>query len=346
MRGERRRLWTRALAALLGPALSLLPPISTADAQAAEPLPEPMHGQAVEPARQTSQAVPRPAPVVDPIERVARREVLLTERASAAALRARLSAFTAYRLTRRSSARFLVAPEARGKDARARSAALLVLRRHAQEASTLERERARTAAERLALERAAAAFPVAEEAPAPDKEAASDELAAGEGSLSAPVPAAGDGLLAPARGPVVARPGVRRDPATTAMHRVTGLEVLYRLNQPVLAPAAGTVRRVEPLPQGGFAVVLHHARQVHRVSVLTGFRRVDVAPGDSVDRGQPLGICGRNLDGAPMVAFELWRAGVPVHPGSMLAEAQALTPPGHKPRKAQSSSRRSRHPRI
>src|SRR5688572_15626327 len=86
--------------------------------------------------------------VVDPIERVARREVLLTERASESALRARQSALTAYRLSRRSSVRFLVAPETRGKDARARAAALLVLRRHVQEASALERERSRASTER------------------------------------------------------------------------------------------------------------------------------------------------------------------------------------------------------
>jgi murein DD-endopeptidase MepM/ murein hydrolase activator NlpD len=251
---------------------------------------------------------------VDPIERVARREVLLTERASEAALRARLSALTAYRLARRTSVRFLVAPETRGKDARARAAALLVLRRHVQEASALERERAQASTERAALEKVSGQLSVE---PDPEEES---PLASGDEEDGPGLPAGRGLLVRPARAPVIGRPGLRTDPATNAIHRLIGLEYLHRLNQPVRATATGVVRRVEALPQGGFAVVLEHAADPGMVSVVTGLRRVDVQPGQAVKPRETLGICGRNLDGAPMVGFELWRAGVPVDPGPLLED--------------------------
>jgi septal ring factor EnvC (AmiA/AmiB activator) len=253
---------------------------------------------------------------VDPVERVARRELVLSQRASEAALRARASALHAYRLNRRGAARFLGVPRTRGQDARATTHALLVFQRYAQEATALRAELARARDDRQALETSAAAV---EASPAGGAEA-------------------GD-VASPARGTVVARPGVRRDPATSALHRVTGLEILGRLNHPIEAPRDGTVRRVEALPQGGFAVVIAHDEAL--VSLLTGLRRVDVQPGEIVARGQALGICGRNLDGAPMVGFELWKAGAPVDPDALLRDVRKVSRSGdHRPGPASPTRRR------
>jgi septal ring factor EnvC (AmiA/AmiB activator) len=242
---------------------------------------------------------------VDPVERVARRELVLSQRASEAALRARASALHAYRLNRRGAARFLGVPEARGKDARATTHALLVFQRYAHEATALRAELARARDDRQALETSASAV---EPSPASGAEAAD--------------------LASPARGTIVARPGVRRDPATSALHRVTGLEILSRLNHPIQAPRDGTVRRVEPLPQGGFAVLIAHDEAL--VSLLTGLRRVDVSPGEVVARGQALGVCGRNLDGAPMVGFELWKAGSPVDPDALQRDRDRVSRSGDR----------------
>jgi murein DD-endopeptidase MepM/ murein hydrolase activator NlpD len=123
----------------------------------------------------------------------------------------------------------------------------------------------------------------------------------------------------------MAAPGVRVDQATGGQRRFTGVEYLGRLNEPVVAVEGGTVRRIEPLAQGGFAVVVAHADGL--VSIVSGLRRADVRPGQGVDRGQALGLTGRNLDGAPVLGFELWQAGQPVDPRPLL-EA-----PAHKPRR-------------
>ena len=82
------------------------------------------------------------------------------------------------------------------------------------------------------------------------------------------------------------------------------------------SPAAGTVRRVEAQPQGGFAVVTAHPGGW--VSVLGGLRDVSVNPGDAVESGGALGLAGRNLDGAVVVSLELWHGRGAVDPGPLV----------------------------
>jgi murein DD-endopeptidase MepM/ murein hydrolase activator NlpD len=247
-------------------------------------------------------------PPINPVDRARMREMLLTERSAEADQRARKSALAAYRLMRRRAVAFLPAPERRGEDARAFAAALQLLRRTAGEAQTWRTELARSTADREALE--AAEHPGAPAA------------AAGE---------TGQTLLhPPTRGSLMAGPGVRVDQATGGQRRFTGVEYLGRLNEPVQAVEGGTVRRIEPVAQGGFAVVVAHADGL--VSIVSGLRRADVHAGQDVQRGHTLGLTGRNLDGAPVVGFELWQAGEPVDPRPFL-EA-----PAHK-------LRRRSHPR-
>ncbi len=243
-------------------------------------------------------------PPINPVDRARMREMLLTERSSEADQRARKSALAAYRLMRRRAVAFLPAPERRGEDARAFAAALRLLRRTAGEAQTWRTELARSTADREALE----------------------AVAERPGAPAAPAGETGQTLLhPPTRGSQMAGPGVRVDQATGGQRRFTGVEYLGRLNEPVQAVEAGTVRRIEPVAQGGFAVVVAHADGL--VSIVSGLRRADVHPGQDVQRGHTLGLTGRNLDGAPVVGFELWQAGEPVDPRPFL-EA-----PAHKPRR-------------
>jgi septal ring factor EnvC (AmiA/AmiB activator) len=100
------------------------------------------------------------------------------------------------------------------------------------------------------------------------------------------------------------------------MLRQDGLRFLSRLNQPVRAPAAGAVHKVVALPQGGFALVI--ALDGGTVGILTGLRQVEVAEGSRLEPGQPVGRVGRDLDGAPVVSFELWQRGTPIDPRPLL----------------------------
>jgi septal ring factor EnvC (AmiA/AmiB activator) len=104
---------------------------------------------------------------------------------------------------------------------------------------------------------------------------------------------------------LVGAPGIHRDAATGTELRRDGIELLARLDEPVRAVAAGVIRRVESLPQGGYAVVTQHPSKW--VSVLSGMRDVVVAPGEPVEPGQALGLAGRNLDGAAVISLDLSR---------------------------------------
>ena len=110
----------------------------------------------------------------------------------------------------------------------------------------------------------------------------------------------------PVRGETVALPGLRRDGSTKVELRHDGVDLLARLNEPVKSLAAGIVKRIEALPQGGFAIVTAHTT-AGLVSIVSGLRDIVVAPGAKVEAGQPLGLAGRNLDGAAVVSIEIWR---------------------------------------
>jgi len=69
---------------------------------------------------------------------------------------------------------------------------------------------------------------------------------------------------------MVGKPGIRRDAPTGTELRREGIELLARLNEPVRAVAAGVIRRVETVPQGGYVVVTQHPARW--VSVLSGLR--------------------------------------------------------------------------
>jgi len=220
-------------------------------------------------------------------DRLTTREQILEAQRSASEDITRQRSFLAYRLARQRELGFTPHPETRLDDARAFDLALLALRRASDETRTLARELDRVRGERTAVETAFVTR-------ATSRKASED---------SSP-PILGQ-LFRPVRGVVVARPGARRDSSTKVMLRHDGMKILGRLNDPVRTVAAGTISRVEALPQGGFAVVTVH--QAGLVSIISGLRDFTVAPGDKVVSGQTIGLTGRNLDGAAVISVELWR---------------------------------------
>jgi murein DD-endopeptidase MepM/ murein hydrolase activator NlpD len=221
------------------------------------------------------------------LHRLQEREATLAQQAQAHEAVARQQARAAYRLARRRQLGFMGEPDARLEDARALDLALFTVRRSAGEARSLRDEVARVHEEREALGAAVAraAVPARTEPPH---------------------------FARPVRGAIVGQAGLRRDPVTGVEVRQDGLQILARMNEPVQAPAAGTVKRVEPQPQGGYAVVTAH--EGGWVSVLSGLREVSVKPGDVVHSEGEVGLAGRNLDGAVVVSLELWRGRAAVDP--------------------------------
>lgn len=216
-------------------------------------------------------------------QRLATRQEVLEGQKDGATARVREQALLAYQLTRRRELGFMSRPESRRDDAEAADLALTSLSKGLSETRSLVDELAHVRAEQVALDRARSR------------------------RMDAPADL-GESLhrfARPVRGAMVGVPGIRRDGPTGTELRRDGIELLARLNEPVRAVAAGVIRRVESLPQGGYAVVTQHP--AGWVSILSGLRGVAVAPGEPVEPGQFLGLAGRNLDGAAVISLELWR---------------------------------------
>jgi len=239
-------------------------------------------------------------------DRLGAREQILDTQTAAAETTTRQRALLAYRLSRHRELGFAANPENRLDDARAFDLAMVALRRGLDESRALARELDRVRVDRSALEAALVTRALGE--------------AAGQNPIESS--ASPDGhvsvvrLLRPVRGAPVALPGTRRDGATKIEIHHDSVEILARLNEPVHAIAAGVVRRVEPLAQGGFAVMTEHADGL--TSILTGLRDVAVKPGDAVLAGQTLGLTGRNLDGAAVISVTIWRNRRPEDAGKLL----------------------------
>jgi len=227
-------------------------------------------------------------------DRLGAREQILDTQAAAAESTTRQRAQLAYRLSQRRELGFAANPENRLDDARTFDLALVALRRGLEESRTLARELDRVRAERSTLEAALVTRALAEAG-----QDNAETLASPDRGLA---PAR---LLRPVRGTPVAVPGARRDGTTKIEIRHDSVEILARLNEPVHAIAPGVVKRIEPLAQGGFAVMTAHPGGI--TSILTGLRDIAVKPGDAVLAGQTLGLTGRNLDGAAVISVEIWR---------------------------------------
>jgi len=255
----------------------------------------------------TASAAPAAGDEAVLFDRLGAREQVLAAQAAAAERLTRKRALLAYRLARLRELGFAANPETRLEDARAFESALAALRRSLGESRSLARELDLVRAERSTLE---AAF----------VRRALSEAASAEGSSQNADPRGHLGssarLLRPVRGSPVAVPGVRRDGPTKIEIHHDGVEFLARLNEPVHAVAAGVVKRIEPLAQGGFAVITAHPGSL--TSIITGLRDITVKPGEAVVAGQTLGLTGRNLDGAAIISVELWRNRRPADASKLL----------------------------
>lgn len=214
-------------------------------------------------------------------QRLATREAVLEGQKGRAEAKLREHALLAYRLTRRRELSFMSRPKSRLDDAQTADLAMASLSKGLAETRVLADELEQVRAERGALDRA---------------RSQREDAAADTGEVLRR-------LARPVRGALVGAPGIHRDAATGTELRRDGIELLARLDEPVRAVAAGVIRRVESLPQGGYAVVTQHPSKW--VSVLSGMRDVVVAPGEPVEPGQALGLAGRNLDGAAVISLDL-----------------------------------------
>lgn len=230
------------------------------------------------------------APPLDVVSaHLAAREATLTRQHQAAHALAQQHAWLTYRLGRRRALGFFANTQKRPQQAQAAAMSFEVLGRSLQEAQKLADERARVRQERVALERQS------------------------QWASATPTPAASPPkLIWPSKGPVISGPGLRMDAVTKVVLRDPGVQILARVDAPVVCPADASVTRVEPLPSGGYAVVLAH--EDGSVSVLSGLRMVEVSRGDRVPAGHRLGRVGRTLDGAPVVRMAVWQSGQPVDP--------------------------------
>lgn len=91
--------------------------------------------------------------------------------------------------------------------------------------------------------------------------------------------------------------------------RSGGLVLAPRGNAQVVAPAPGRVAFAGPYPGYDRIVIIEH--DGGWTSLVTGIVRLDVAVGDSIVAGSPLGIA---APGSPRVMVELRRHGEPVNP--------------------------------
>ncbi|MDP4604724.1 MAG: peptidoglycan DD-metalloendopeptidase family protein, partial [Erythrobacter sp.] len=121
-------------------------------------------------------------------------------------------------------------------------------------------------------------------------------------TASAPPP--GDFQL-PVQGRTVLGFGAQRDSGLAS----TGLVLAPVAGAQVVAPGRGRIAFAGEYRGFGRIVIIEHAGGW--TSLVTGLARVDVAVGDSVIGGSPMGV----TDGrAAAVTFELRRAGKPVNP--------------------------------
>lgn len=176
------------------------------------------------------------------------------------------------------------------------------LRRSLAEAKSEETRLARLAGEATDLRSLLAKI---EEAEAKRAEKEQEQLA-----LAAPT----GNLPLPARGEVFRRFGQVNDVGQPSR----GLSIRTRREAQVVVPFDGEVVFAGPFRGYGLLLITAHADGYH--SLLAGFGRIDVAVGQSVHSGEPVGIMGE--EASPTLYVELRRKGDPVNPLPWLAASK------------------------
>ncbi|MCS6801320.1 MAG: M23 family metallopeptidase [Chloroflexota bacterium] len=117
----------------------------------------------------------------------------------------------------------------------------------------------------------------------------------------------------PVRGVISSGFGVDRTYNGQVRRRHLGTDFDVPVGTPVNAVARGRVVFAETLPVRGTAVILDHGLGVH--STYYHLSRVDVRPGELVNRGQPIALSGASgMVTGPHLHFEIRVAGVAVEP--------------------------------
>lgn len=98
--------------------------------------------------------------------------------------------------------------------------------------------------------------------------------------------------------------------------RARGVTLQTRANAQIVAPAAGRVAFAGPYRGHGRIVIIEHDGDW--ITLVTGMARLDVAVGDTLVAGAPLGITG---PGSPKVLVELRHGGEPVNPLQFVRES-------------------------
>jgi murein DD-endopeptidase MepM/ murein hydrolase activator NlpD len=235
------------------------------------------------------------------LDQAATRCKILEEQRRKAAEITRERLLLAYRTSQKRALQFTTLPHDRLNQTQTFDRALLVLRNTYEESQALSEELAQAKRDHSTLERAflTSAFPEkATNKPAP--------LAVKTPSFQRPV-----------HGTPVSKPGRRRDGSSKVELQHWDVEWLVRLNEPVRTIAPGVIRRIETLPQGGFAILIDHSDGY--TSIISGLRDTLVRVGQPVTAGQAIAQAGRNLDGAAVVSLEIWYRREPLDAGKLLS---------------------------
>jgi len=221
-------------------------------------------------------------------ESIAAAQVLRTEEARLAQRREELAAI---------ETRQRLASRAASGTADRESERALALAEQARDLDTLvgELDRAGDLRSRLA----ALSGPLPRPARPEDARLAAERPAPQASATAPPAP-----YLLPVAGRTVTGFGARQGTATS-----TGLTLAPRAGAQVIAPAAGRVAFAGPYRGYGRIVIIEHAGGW--TSLVTGLARADVAVGETLVAGAPLGIAAQ---ANPRVTLELRSAGEPVNP--------------------------------
>jgi len=128
-----------------------------------------------------------------------------------------------------------------------------------------------------------------------------------------PISAAQGRLTLPARGEIVKEFGVNEEFGNISK----GITLRTRPGAQVVASYDGQVAFTGPFRGYGQILIIEHSEGYH--TLLSGLSRIDVAAGQWVLAGEPVGIMGSGESGGPELYVELRRNGRPIDPLPWLA---------------------------
>lgn len=117
------------------------------------------------------------------------------------------------------------------------------------------------------------------------------------------------GYILPLTGRIVSGFGEQPPGSISGQTRTRAISLAARANAQAVSPAQGRIAYAGPYRGYGLIVIVEHPGDW--TSLVTGLARLEVAVGDEVVAGAPMGRTG---PGAPMVSVELRHKGEPVNP--------------------------------